>query len=126
MTCACSSGSHNYCAANWETEYSDERVCLCLCVCLSVRNIFGSTRPIFTIFCARYLWPWVGPRRRNYTLCTSGLIDDVIFAHKPRLLDVAARLKRSTYAALGLAIIIAQQYQLQANGRTGLLFERLK
>ena len=30
--------------------------------------------------------------------------DDVIFAHKLRLLDVAAQLKRSAHAALGLAI----------------------
>ena len=34
--------------------------------------------------------------------------DDVIFAHKPRLLDVAAQLKRSAQAALGLAINCAQ------------------
>jgi len=46
-------------------------------------------------------------------------MDDVIFAHKPRLLDVAAQLKRSAHAALGLAVSCAQ---LQANGRTGLLF----
>jgi len=32
--------------------------------------------------------------RRNDRLCTSGFMDDVIFAHKPRLLDVAAKLKR--------------------------------
>jgi len=51
-------------------------------------------------------------------------MDDVIFAHKPRLLDVAAQLKRSAHAALGLAIDCAQYYQLQANGRTGLLFGR--
>ena len=31
-------------------------------------------------------------------------IDNVIFAHKPRLLDVAAQLKRSAHAALVLAI----------------------
>jgi len=37
-------------------------------------------------------------------LCTSGFMDDVIFAHKPRLLDVAAQLKRSAHAALGLAV----------------------
>ena len=37
-----------------------------------------------------------------------GHIDDVIFAHKPRLLDVAAQLKRSAHAALGLAIDCAQ------------------
>jgi len=31
-------------------------------------------------------------------------MDDVIFAHMPRLLDVAAQLKRSAHAALGLAV----------------------
>jgi len=31
-------------------------------------------------------------------------MNDVIFAHKPRLLGVAAQLKRSAHAALGLAI----------------------
>ena len=65
--------------------------------------------------------------RRSDTLCTSGFMDDVKFAHKPRLLDVAAQqLKRSAHAALGLAINCSQQYQLQANGRTGLLFGALK
>ena len=42
--------------------------------------------------------------RRSDTLCTSGFKDDVIFAHKPRLLDVAVQLKRIAHAALGLAI----------------------
>ena len=43
------------------------------------------------------------------TLCTSGFFtDDVIFAHKLRLLDVAAQLKRSAHVALGLAINCAQ------------------
>jgi len=46
--------------------------------------------------------------RRDDTLCTSGFIDDVIFAHKARLLDVAAQQKRSAHAALGLAISCAQ------------------
>jgi len=31
-------------------------------------------------------------------------MDDVIFAHKPRFLDVATQLNRSAHAALGLAI----------------------
>jgi len=31
-------------------------------------------------------------------------MDDVIFAHRPRLLDVTAQLKRSAHATLGLAI----------------------
>jgi len=46
--------------------------------------------------------------RRSDTLCTSSFMDDVIFAHKPRLLDVAAQLKRNAHAALGLAINCAQ------------------
>jgi len=49
-----------------------------------------------------------------------------IFARNPRLLDVAAQLKRSAHAALGLAVNCAQQYQLQTNGHTGLFFGRLK
>jgi len=35
-------------------------------------------------------------------------MDNVIFAHKPRLLDVAAQLKRSAHAALGLAVNCVQ------------------
>jgi len=35
-------------------------------------------------------------------------MDDVIFAQKPRLVDVAAQLKRSAHAALGLAMNCAQ------------------
>jgi len=46
-------------------------------------------------------------------------MDDAMFTRKPRLLDVAAQLKRSAHAASGLAMNCAQQYQLQANGRTG-------
>jgi len=50
------------------------------------------------------------------------LMNDVIFAHKPRLLDVAVQLKRSTYAALGLAVNCAWEYPMQlGNGRTGLV-----
>jgi len=82
-------------------------VCLSVCMCLSVRDhTFGTARPTFTTFtCGRgsvLLW------RRSDTLCTSGFMDDVIFAHKPKLLDVAAHLKRSAQAALGLAINCAQ------------------
>ena len=46
--------------------------------------------------------------RRSDTLCTSGFMDDVIVAHKPRLLDVAGQLKHSAHAASGLAIKCAQ------------------
>ena len=70
-------------------------VCLCVSVCLSVRkHISGNTRPIFTKFTARVthgrgsvlFW------RRCDTLCTSGLMNDVIFPHKPKQLNVAAQL----------------------------------
>jgi len=46
--------------------------------------------------------------QRSDSLCTSGFMDDVIFARKPRLLDVAAQLQRSAHAALGLAVSCAQ------------------
>jgi len=95
----------DYSAPDKGAEYCDERVCLS--ECLSVRDhIFGTTRPIFTNFfthvtCGRgsvLLW------RRSDMLGTSGFMDDVTLAHKPRLLDVATQLKRSAHAALGLAI----------------------
>jgi len=45
---------------------------------------------------ARSLW------RRIDKLCTSGFVDDVIFARKLTLIDVAAQLKRSAHAAIGV------------------------
>ena len=83
-------------------------VCVCLFVCRD--RIFGTTRPIFAKIVVRVTY---GRRsvllwRRSDMLRTSGFMDDVIFAHKPRLLDVAAQLKRSAHAALGLAVKRAQ------------------
>jgi len=46
--------------------------------------------------------------RLSDMLCISGFMDDVILAHKPRLVDVAAQLKRSAHATSGLAITCAQ------------------
>ena len=60
-------------------------VCLSMCVSVCLSAIMSSELHL--------LW------RRSDTLC----MDDVIFAHKPRLLDVATRLKGSAHAALGLA-----------------------
>ena len=86
-------------------EYCDE--CVCLCECLSLRDqIFRITRPVFANFCACYLWPYssIVLWRRSDTLRISGSMDDVIFAHKLRLLEVAARLRQwGSHAALGLA-----------------------
>ena len=101
-------------------------VCLSARVCLFVRDhIFPTTRPIFTKYLCTL--PMAVARSSSgslpsNTLCTSGFMDTIIFAHKPRLLDVAAQLKRSAHAALGLAINYAQ-----ANGRTdGTTFRSLK
>jgi len=46
--------------------------------------------------------------RRSDTSCTSGSMDDLMFAHTLRLLDVAAQLKRRAHTALGMAINCAQ------------------
>jgi len=87
-------------------EYCDERVCLS--VCLSVRDrIFGTTRPIITRFFMHVTYG-----RGSVLLCwrrdslrISGFVDDAIFAHKLRLLDVAARLRQlGSHAALGISI----------------------
>jgi len=72
-------------------------VCLCMCVCLSVRDhIFGTTRAIFTT-CLCML-PVVVARSSSGGVeilsRISGFMDDVIFARKLRLLDVAASLRQ--------------------------------
>jgi len=96
-------------------KYCDERVCVhvCVCVCLSaiisseVSLRGGRSSPIFFVrvtYGRGSVFHWL----RIDMLCTSGFMDDFIFAHKPRLLDVAAQLKRNAHAALGLAINCAQ------------------
>ena len=68
-------------------------VCLSVCVCVFVctrsyllRNYTSDLHQFFVhVTYGRgsvLLW------RHSDTLCTSGFMDDVIFAHKPRLLDV--------------------------------------
>jgi len=84
-------------------------VCLPVCVCLSAiisSELHIRYSPFFVY--ATYGRGSVLLWRRSDTLCTSGFMDDVVFAHKPRLLDVAAQLMRSAHAALGLAINCAQ------------------
>jgi len=86
-------------------------VCVSVWVFICPRSYLrGTTRPSFTNFYvhATYgrgsdlLW------RRSDMLRTSGFMADVTYAHKPRLLDVTAQLKRSAHAALGLAINCTQ------------------
>ena len=71
-------------------------------VCVYLSMIISSEPHVRSspIFCACYLWPWLS--LIPYVL--TGFMDDVIFARNPRLLDVAAQLKRSAHAVLGLAI----------------------
>ena len=78
-------------------------VCVCVCVCLSVRsyrrNYMSDLHKFFVHITYGHgsvlLW------QCSDMLCPSGCMDDVMFAHKPRLLDVTAQLKRSAHAALG-------------------------
>jgi len=105
-------------------------VSVCVSVCVSVReHISGNTRPIFTNFFVNVtygrgsvlLW------RRCDMLCTSGFMDDVIHAHKPRQLNVAARLiEAQPTCSLGLGYKRRVGIPVAANGLTltGLLFGR--
>jgi len=84
---------------------------VCVSVCLSVHgHIFGKIRPIFTKIFLHVTYGRGSVRigQRSDMLCISGFMDDVTFARKPRLLDVAAQTKRSAHATSGLAIIYAQ------------------
>ena len=87
-------------------EYCSERVCISVCFFSHHDHIFRTTRPIFANFFVRVTYGrgsalfW----RRSDTLRISVFIDDVIFAHKLRLLNVGARLRqRGSHAGLSLA-----------------------
>jgi len=90
-------------------EYCNECACLSVCPRVCPRSYLRN----YTSDLHHFLWmlPMAVARsswRRSDMLCTSRFVDDVIFAHKSRLLDVAAQLRRSAHAALGLAINCAQ------------------
>jgi len=81
-----------YFAPDRAAKYCDDRVCLsvrvrvcvCVCVCVCVReHISGTTRPIFTKFLIHITYGRgsVLLCRLCDTLCTSGFMDDVMFAH---------------------------------------------
>ena len=78
-----------------------------MCVCLSAivsSELHVRSSPYFVVLVTYGLGSVLLWRRSD----TSGFMDDVIFAHKPRLLDVPVALKRNAHAALGLAINSAQ------------------
>jgi len=72
-------------------------VSVCLYVCpRSYCQNYTSDDPIFTKVFVHVIYGR-GPAllwRPSDTLCISGFMDDIIFAHKLRLLDVAARLRQ--------------------------------
>jgi len=68
---------------------------ICLCVCLCVHDhVSRNARLIFTkcFVCVAYRRGSVVLWRLCDTLCTSCFMDDVMFAHRPRQLSVAAQL----------------------------------
>jgi len=80
-------------------------VCVCLSAIIFSELHVRSSPNILCMLCLAMTRPSSGG---SDTLCTSSFMDDVMFAHKLRLLDVAAQLKRSAHAASGLAINCAQ------------------
>ena len=73
-------------------EYCVDRVCLCVFVCPRA-YLQKYTSDLYQIYVhitdgrgSVLLW------RRCDTLCTSGFMDDVALAHKPRQFNVAAQL----------------------------------
>ena len=85
-----------------EAKYCDERVCLSVCICLCVCLSVFETTLHQTFAHVTFGRGSVLLRRRSDKLCTSCFMDGVMFAHKSRLLDVAAQLKRSTHAVLAI------------------------
>jgi len=82
-------------------------LCVCLCVCVFVcprsylQNYTSNLQQFFVLVTCGHglalLW------QRSDMLRISGFMDDIIFAHKLRLVDVAARLRQSgSRAALSL------------------------
>jgi len=59
-------------------KYCDERVCMSVSSLAYLKNDTFKLHPIFS---TRYLWPWLGLLwRQCNTLCTSGFVNDVMFA----------------------------------------------
>jgi len=83
-------------------------VCVSVFVCLRsyLRNYTSDLNQILVH--ATYGRDSVRLWRRSDTLCTSGFMYDVMFAHEPRLLEVATQSKRSAHAASDLAVICTQ------------------
>jgi len=98
----CGAAVTSYSTPDRGAKYCDQRVCLCVFVFVLPRSYLRNyTSDLHQVFRAYGR----GSVLLCDTLCTSGFMDDVILAHKTRLLDVAVQLKRSAHAALGLATV---------------------
>jgi len=63
-------------------------VCMFICMRAHLRNYMAY---LHQFFCACYLCLWLSPPLAcSDTLHISGFMDDIIFVHKLRLLDIAA------------------------------------
>jgi len=90
-------------ADNYSAPIGERSIMRSVSVCVCRRSYLRN----YTSFWACYLWPFrLGPPLAAYSdmLRISGFMNDVIFAHKLRLLDVATRLRqRGSQKASGLA-----------------------
>jgi len=80
-----------------------ESMCVFVCPRSYHRNCASDRREIF-FYLITYGRGSVLLWRRSDMLRTSGFMDDVTSARKPRLVDFAAQPSRSSHAALGLPI----------------------
>jgi len=78
-------------------EYCNEPVCVCVCLCLLrsyLRNYTSDLHQFFLcVLSVAVAWSCFGGAVIRYVFLVC-FTDDVVFAHKLRLLDVAARLRQ--------------------------------
>ena len=89
------------CLVNFITppQIGERSIAMTVSGCLSTSiSLEVHVQSLHNFLCLLGLW------QRSDTSCTSGCIDDVILVHKPVQLNVVTQLKKSLYAALGLAI----------------------
>jgi len=104
----------DYSAPDRGAEYCDERVCVSVrvsvCVCLSA--IISSELHVRSspnvLLCMLAMAVAMFSSGGVVIRCVHPVLWVTSFAHQPRLLDVAAQMKRSAHAALGLATNCAQ------------------
>ena len=96
--------SKDYCHQLWSyvitlrpIEEQSIVMSMSVCLCVSLSTIISSELPVWSSsnFCAYYLWLWLGlPLVAQWYVTYFQFMDDVIFAHKLKLLDVATRLRQ--------------------------------